>query len=66
PWGRIYLNRVRAAVGIDIKTGAVDPAYQVDQAALDAAIASGKPELLAAIGVGGVLLLLWLMVFKPF
>ncbi|MEO8625986.1 MAG: hypothetical protein ABI452_04735 [Candidatus Limnocylindrales bacterium] len=66
PWGRIYLNRVRAAVGVDIKTGAVDSDYQVDQAALDAAIASGKPELLAAIGAGGVLLILWLMVFKPF
>lgn len=66
PWGRIYLNRVRAAVGVDVKTGAVDPAYEVNPATLDAAIASGKPELLAAIGVGGVLLILWLMVFKPF
>jgi len=66
PWGRLYLNRVRAAVGVDVKTGAVDPAYQVDPAALDAAIASGKPELLAAIGVGGILVILWLMVFKPF
>lgn len=66
PWGRIYLNRVRGAVGVDVKTGAVDPTYQVNPATLDAAIASGKPELLAAIGVGSVLLILWLMVFKPF
>lgn len=66
PWGRIYLNRVRAAVGVDVKTGAVDPSFQVNPANLDAAIASGKPELLAAIGVGGVLVILWLMVFKPF
>jgi cytochrome c biogenesis protein CcdA len=66
PWGRMYLNRVRAAVGVDPKTGAVDPSFQVDQASLDAAIASGKPELLATIGVGGVIVLAWLMIFKPF
>ena len=66
PWGRLYLNRIRAAVGVDIKSGAVDPTYQVNPAALDAAIASGKPELLAAIGLGGLLIILWLMVFKPF
>ena len=66
PWGRIYLNRVRAAVGVDPKSGAVDPTFQVNQATLDAAIASGKPELLAAVGVGGVIVLAGLMIFKPF
>jgi len=34
--------------------------------ALDAAIAAGKPELLATIGFGGFLVILFLMVFKPF
>jgi hypothetical protein len=66
PWGRIWLNRVRAAVGVDPKTGAVDPSFQVNAANLDAAIAAGKPELLAAIGFGGFLIILWLMIFKPF
>ena len=66
PWGRLWLNKVRAAVGVDVKTGAVDPSYQVNAAALDAAIAAGKPELLATIGFGGFLVILWLMVFKPF
>ena len=66
PWGRMWLNRVREAVGVDVKTGAVNPSFQVDPAALDAAIASGKPELLAAIGFGGFLVILWLMTFKPF
>ncbi len=66
PWGRIWLNKVRAAVGIDVKTGALDPSFQVNAANLDAAIESGKPELLAAIGFGGFLVILWLMVFKPF
>jgi hypothetical protein len=66
PWGRMYLNRVRAATGVDVKTGAFDPAFQVDPAALDAAIASGRPMLLASIGVGGVIILAWLMILKPF
>lgn len=66
PWGRSWLNRVREAVGIDVKTGQVNPSFQVDPGTLDAAIRSGKPELLAAIGFGGFLIILWLMVFKPF
>jgi len=66
PMGRLYLNKVRAAVGVDPKTGAVDPSYQVDPQTLEAAIASGRPMLLATIGVGGVIVLAWLMIFKPF
>jgi hypothetical protein len=66
PWGRIWLNKVREAVGVDVKSGAVNPDFQFNPAALDAAITSGKPELLAAIGFGGFLVILWLMVFKPF
>jgi hypothetical protein len=66
PMGRIYLNRIRTAVGVDVKTGGVDPGFQVDPAALEAAVRSGNPTLLAGIGVGGLLILLWLMVFKPF
>jgi hypothetical protein len=66
PMGRIYLNRIRTAVGVDVKTGAVTPGFQVDQAALEAAVKSGNPTLLAGIGAGGLLILLWLMIFKPF
>lgn len=66
PWGRLWLNKVRAAVGVDVKTGAIDPTFQVNPAALEGAIAAGKPELLAAIGFGGFLVILWLMIFKPF
>jgi hypothetical protein len=66
PMGRIYLNRIRMAVGVDPKTGAVDPSFQLDPAALDAAVSSGQPTTLAVIGVGGLLILLWLMIFKPF
>jgi hypothetical protein len=66
PLGRLYLNRVRAAVGVDPRTGAVDSSFQVSPQALDAAIGSGRPMLLATIGVGGVIVLAWLMIFKPF
>jgi hypothetical protein len=66
PFGRIYLNRVRGAVGVDPKTGTIDSAAVVDPVALDAAIMTGRPMLVAAIGVGTVVVLSWLMYFKPF
>ena len=66
PWGRLYLNKVRAAVGIDPKTGAIDASAPVDAAQLDAAINSGKPMLLATIGFVGLAVLAYLMMFKPF
>jgi hypothetical protein len=66
PMGRFYLNRVREAVGIDPRTGAVDTTKQVDPVAVEAAIRSGQPGVLAAIGIGGILILFWLMLAKPF
>ena len=66
PMGRFYLNRVREVLGLDPKTGAYDPTVQVDFVALEAAIASGRPGLLATIGVGGLAILGWLMVARPF
>ena len=66
PMGRLYLNRVREAVGIDPKSGAVNTGSPVDAATVDAAIASGQPAILAAIGIGGLLILFYLMIAKPF
>jgi hypothetical protein len=66
PLGRFYLNRVRAAVGVDPRTGKYDSAVAVDAGALDAALASGRPMLLLAIGLGGLIALFWLMLAKPF
>lgn len=66
PMGRFYLNRVRTALGVDEKTGVYDPTVQVDAAALEAAIASGQPALVAAIGVTGLAVITWLMIAKPF
>ena len=66
PMGRLYFNRVRVAVGVDPQTGKVDPGFTVDEAALDSAIMSGKPMVLAAAGFGLIIVLSWLMFFKPF
>ena len=66
PMGRLYLNRVREAVGIDPETGAVNTSASIDPAAVDAAIKSGQPILLTALGVFGLLAILWLMLAKPF
>ena len=66
PMGRFYFNRVRTAIGVDPKTGQVDPTVQVDGSAVEAAIASGQPTVLAAIGIIGLVVLLYLMVAKPF
>lgn len=66
PMGRFYLNRVRSALGIDEKTGAWNPSAEVDPVALEAALGSGRPGLLAAIGGGGLAILTWLMIAKPF
>jgi hypothetical protein len=66
PLGAFYINRVRRAVGIDPKTRAVDPAFVPDPAEIDAAARSGRPLLVAAVGFGGLAVLLYLMMFKPF
>jgi small-conductance mechanosensitive channel len=66
PFGRIYFNRIRETLGIDPKTGAYSADFQPDAEAVNSAIASGKPELVAVLGVGGLLILGWLMVAKPF
>jgi hypothetical protein len=66
PMGRIYLNRVRTALGVDPRTGMYNPETQVDGAAVEAALASGQPGLVAGIGIVGLVVLLWLMMARPF
>jgi hypothetical protein len=66
PFGRFYFNGVRTALGVDPKTGKLDPAVQVDGAAVETAISSGQPMMLVAVGLGGLVVLLWLMLAKPF
>ena len=66
PMGRFYFNRIRTAVGVDVKTNVADPGFVPDQAAVDAAIASGQPLLLASVGIAALVILAWLMIVKPF
>ncbi len=67
PLGRFYVDRIRTALGIDPKGGANQPAAtEVDPAALEEAVMSGRPLLLAGLGFGAVVVLTWLMMFKPF
>lgn len=66
PMGRFYFNRVREAVGVDPQTDAIKPDTTVDPAAVEAAIKSGQPVLLAALGSIGLLVIFWLMLAKPF
>jgi hypothetical protein len=51
-------RRLRETVG--------DGTAPVDQGALDLALAKPGPMIGAGIGLVGVLLILWLMVLKPF
>lgn len=67
PLGRFYVNRVRTALGVDPKGKAGQRlGSEIDPEALDAAIRSGRPALLASVGLGAVAVLTWLMMFKPF
>jgi hypothetical protein len=52
------IDRVRRAVG--------DGRREVDARKLETAIASGRPMLVTALGAGAVVLLTWLMMYKPF
>ncbi len=67
PLGRLYLNRVRVALGQD-PTGKTSPPIpaEVDAAALEVAINSGRPMTLLVLGFGALAVLAWLMMFHPF
>jgi hypothetical protein len=51
-------KRIRQTLG--------DGSTPVDEAALDQALGASGPMMGAGIGLVGILLILWLMVFKPF
>ena len=67
--GRLYFDRVRRAIGVatgaDQKKKAIEPeALPPDR--LVAVLNSGQPMALAVVGLGGLAVILWLMMFKPF
>jgi hypothetical protein len=68
PLGSQYYAKVRHAVGLRTyqdKKDDPDP-VPASPAELDALLTSNRPGLLAGIGGVGLLVILWLMVFKPF
>ena len=68
PVGGTYLRNLRLAIGQrpgNAKPGDPDP-VPVSDGELQAMQASRRPELLLLIGAGGFVVILWLMMFKPF
>lgn len=68
PLGIGYFNQIRVALGMrtrDFKEGQPDPEPASDEA-LASILASRRPEQLLAIGGVGFLVILWLMMFRPF
>jgi hypothetical protein len=63
---RIY-GQVRKAVGLPYRgPGGKQPSAPASAEEIDRLLSKGKPMLLTVIGFGGLLLILWLMLFKPF
>ena len=68
PVGGTYLRNLRLAIGQrpgNAKPGDPDP-VPVSDAELATLQASRRPELLLLLGAGGFVVILWLMMFKPF
>jgi hypothetical protein len=66
--GRLYFDRVRRAIGVatreDQKKKIEPQALPPDQ--LVAVLNSGQPMALSVVGLGGLAVITWLMIFKPF
>jgi Na+/melibiose symporter-like transporter len=61
-----FYGQLRVAAGVRAKDPKVDPNPVVNQADIDALAGSNRPLVLLVIGGIGILLILWLMVLKPF
>jgi len=66
--GGRYYSEARKAAGLPYhdrgKAFPAQPARSPEE--VEAALANANPPLLAAIGFGGLLVMVWLMMFKPF
>jgi hypothetical protein len=61
-----YYQRMRVAAGVATDPKIIERAGEIGPDELAAMGASGRPILLAVIGGVGLLIILWLMVVKPF
>ena len=64
PLAAMPLRRLRAAAGIVPRKGADSPA--ADDAELERLLSGWNPWPTAAVGAGAIVVLVWLMFFKPF
>ena len=66
--GSNYYGKVRKATGLEFMDGMKPhpPMEPVGAEEIDALLASGRPMLIAVIGFGGIAVIAWLMMFKPF
>jgi hypothetical protein len=67
-FGSNYFNRLRKAVGSPYRDGNKihPPDEPASMAEIETLLAAGKPWVLTLIGFGGLILVAWLMMFKPF
>ena len=63
-WGRGYYDAIEMA--LDPNSEKAQKAKKPETRSLDEVIESGRPILLAWIGIGGTAIILWLMMYKPF
>jgi hypothetical protein len=64
-----YYNRVRNAVGVqtyDQKRKGIEPGAAASAEEIDRVLRSPQPFVIMGIGLVALLVLLWLMVYKPF
>ncbi|HEY6609355.1 MAG TPA: hypothetical protein VI277_09185, partial [Candidatus Limnocylindria bacterium] len=61
PLATSYFRRVRRAVG-----SRPSGAPMASDEELDELLSSSRPLVITAVGFGGILIILWLMLFKPF
>lgn len=66
--GSAPLGRVRQAVGLQPyrRTGQVPLGEVKSEAELSALLNTNQPMFVMVLGLGGLLIILWLMMFKPF
>jgi hypothetical protein len=66
--GSQYYGQVRQAIGAPYmeKNKIQPPPEPASQETIDALLKTGRATLLAVIGFGGVAVITWLMIFKPF
>lgn len=67
--GRMYFERIRKALGLEnrlpgTKAGATEKPASAKE--LEEVIVAGKPGLVAAVGLIGLAVIIYLMMFKPF